>query len=258
MIKLLSTLLSFATLDDLLAVTPTGTMQATALDAPGSLLYHDGSGKWDGEIGRIASYPALAALDITNLALSACADMSNPLADCRHTRMYPVSQGVWMAIPGQKLAGETGAPYLLDLPAMALTPGVFVEVYASPFVIPDWMVQNYRSFFLDVKANTSDASSTAASTLNAGISSEVFPNINTQLAFSGGNHSLGRSLGSAKVRVQRIDSSFRGQVGTNNVPAGAETALGAFATEQCRFRLMTTPGAVTNQKRLWSWAIWSA
>lgn len=117
--------LSFATLADLLAVTPSGTMQATALDAPGSLLYHDGAGKWAGQLGHFASWGDLPS--VATLADGACATIPQLVGGCR-VRVW-VEGGRWAVCVGEVFA-RISEPFSV-LNVATLDP-VSVSLYTLP------------------------------------------------------------------------------------------------------------------------------
>lgn len=58
---------TFTTLTSLLSTAPQPGMRATALDAPGSMLYEVG-GKWGGDLGVFANMPALNAISTALIA----------------------------------------------------------------------------------------------------------------------------------------------------------------------------------------------
>ena len=254
----------YPTLSSLLSTAPQPGMRATALDAPGSMLYEVG-GKWGGTLGRIgADFTVLSAYSGATFA-GVRALINNPLSPEGYTALYyDLAMTGWRPVPNQLLArfaNANGTP-LLDLTASALTVGAWSEVWTSA-ILPDWMVlQPHMKLSLGADTQTLDATSTATEKLrismrsaassggdaNDSILGHSIAATNSPKGFSSGRADFIVSNGSLLVTP---GPSWWSSIVQARRPAGT---VGSSP----RLRIDFWPGANTNQVVHYSASLYSA
>lgn len=246
----------FETLSSLLASSPQPGMRATALDAPGSMLYEVG-GKWGGDLGLVSSDPALTALPTANMGL-VCACLENPLTPLGRTRMC-LASGIWMPEPGQILYRAKGS--LLDRTASGLSLGVWAEVWQSP-ILPGWMFVGSPNISLSSEAEIADPSSTAVAKIRIRISSVGSTTGDENDAFfgcAGATNVFGKGISSIRARGSIVGTNLF--VNSGAQPSSTATQphrlVGTVNDTSTRIRFDAAPGAATNTIKLFSAELWS-
>ena len=150
----------YPTLSSLLSTAPQPGMRATALDAPGSMLYEVG-GKWGGNFGRVTALQ-VAALQaaIASIAIGAEAEVPNAAVPGGVSRLRR-GAAVWAPPAGELIAAA--CPISPTGPIVLVSPGVttLTKVWESP-IIPDYMLPD----LLDMEISSSIGALNSVSQVN--------------------------------------------------------------------------------------------
>ena len=246
----------FETLSSLLSTAPRPGMRATALDAPGSMLYAVG-GKWGGDLGLVSSDPALKALPTANMG-PVCACLANPLTPLGRTRMC-LASGVWVPEPGQTLYRAKGS--LLDRTASGLSLGVWTEVWQS-LILPGWMFVGNPNISLSSEAEIADSSSTAMAKIRIRIASAATASGDENSALfgcSGTTSSFGKGFSGIRARASIVGTDLFANAGSQPSILNAQPhrLISVVNDTNTRIRFDAAPGAATNTIKLFSVELWS-
>ena len=162
---------TFLTLSSLLASTPQPGIRATALDAPGSMLYEVG-GKWGGSFGYVSALQvATLQAAIASIAIGAEAVVPNAAVLGGVSRLRR-GAAVWAPPAGEPIA--TATPSSDAAPIALVTPGVttLVQIWASE-IVPDYMVPNLLEMWVSGNLGVMNASGIDGAVVGLGLSGNV-------------------------------------------------------------------------------------
>ena len=246
----------YPTLSSLLSTAPQPGTRATASDAPGSMLFEVG-GKWGGDLGRIATSPALDALPSANMG-SVCAWLYNSLTPLGWTQMCRAG-GVFVPVPGQILYRAKGT--LLDRTAEGLTVAAWTEVWQSD-ALPSWMIAADPTISVSSEAEMADTVSTAICKIRLrldGVPSSSSDENSAFIGAAGAAVPFGRGFAGIRYRGNIVGTTLYATAGSLPYSTAAQPhrTIAWLSGGTLRLRIDAWPGATTNTIKVFSVDLWS-
>ena len=241
----------YPTLSSLLSTAPKLGMRATALDAPGSMLYEVG-GTWGGSFGYVSALQvATLQAAIASIAIGAEAVVPNAAVPRGVSRLRR-GAAVWAPPAGEPIA--TAAPSSDAAPIALVTPGVttLVQIWASE-IIPDYMVPNRLEMWVSGNLGVANASGIAGALVGLGLSGNVpsgtaeylYPIASTRtptIQFQGIGSSVDARLATRRGGLfKHCDTAFATSYDQN--------PCGPFVSGNTKLYAMAKPSSVADQIR---------
>ena len=241
----------YPTLSSLLSTAPRPGMRATALDAPGSMLFEVG-GKWGGSFGYVSALQvATLQAAIASIAIGATAIVPNAAVPGGLSRLRR-GASVWAPPAGEPIAIAT--PASDTAPIALVTPGVttLVQIWASE-IIPDYMTPNLIEVFVSGNLGVANPSGIAGALVGLGLSgnvpsgtfSHMYPIAVTRMP-------INQFTGIGSATDARL-ATRRGGFFKHCDPAGAtsydQNTCGPFVSGNTKLYAMAKPSSVADQIR---------